>query len=166
MIAVRAPAHLHDIALRGGGRLSRRGADTLDVHEDARNLSTCRVADQLLLQREAGTTCRVHYLCPCERCAEDCAHCADLVLHLEECAADPRQQLCHLLRDLRRRRDGVAREERHACGDSTLGDRLIALHQPCFALAHLTPSSLRISQSRDSASRTVRMRYSPPDGRA
>ena len=162
---MRAPARLHHIALRRRGRLSRRGADALHIYHDARDLRTGGIADQLLFQRETGAARRVHHLCTRERCAEDRPHRADLVLHLEERAADPRQQLCHLLGDLRGRRDRIAREERHTCRNRTLGDRLVALHEPCICLSHLTPSSLRISQNRDSASRTARTRCSPRGGR-
>ena len=166
VVAVRAPTHLHHIALRRRGRLSCRGTDALHIYHDARDLRTRRIADQLLFQREAGAARRVHHLCTRERCAEDCPHRADLVLHLEECAADLRQQLCHLFGNLRGRRDRIAREECHTGSDRALGDRLVALHEPCTRLRHLTPSSLRISQNRDSASRTARTRCSPRGGRA
>ena len=164
MIAVRAPACLHHVALRGRGRLSRRGSDALDVRHHAGDLCTCGIADQLLFQREARAARRVHDLCPCERCAENRTHRPDLILHLEERAADLRQQFCHLLGDLRRGRDGVAREERDPRGNRTLGDRLVALHQPSLAL-HSMPSSPRKSQNRDSASRTAHTQYSPRGAR-
>ena len=164
MIAVRTPACLHHVALRGRGRLSRRGADALDVRHHAGDLRARGVADQLLFQREARAARRVHDLCPCKRCAENRAHRPDFILHLEECAADLRQQLCHLLGDLRRGRDGVAREERDPCGNRTFGDGLVALHQPSLAL-HPTPSSPRKSQNRDSASRTAHTQYSPRGAR-
>ena len=140
MVAVRAPARLHHICLGGRGRLARRGTDALHVDEHAGDLGAGRVADELLLQREARAARRIHRLRACERGAEDGAHARDLVLHLDELAARLRQELRHRLGDLRRRRDRVAREEIHARGDCALGAGLVALHQSC--LAHFAASSI------------------------
>jgi hypothetical protein len=54
VVAVGAPARLHDVALRhlrgqAGGR-----ADALDVHDDARDLAGHGEAEVLLHEREAG----------------------------------------------------------------------------------------------------------------
>ena len=97
MVAMRAPARLHDVGLGRRGRLARRGADALYVDEHARDFGAGRVADELLLQRKAWAARRVHRFRARERGAEDGAHRADFVLHLDELAAMLRQQLGHRL---------------------------------------------------------------------
>ena len=139
MVAVRAPARLHHIGLGGRGRLARRGADALHIDEHAGDLRAGRVADELLLQREARAARRVHRLRARERSAEDGAHARDLVLHLHELAAVLRQELRHCLGNLRRGRDRIAREEIHARGNRALRAGLVALHQS--RLAHFAASS-------------------------
>ena len=143
MVAVRAPARLHDIALRRRSRLARRRADALHIDEHARYLRAGRVADELLLEGKARTARRIHDLAARQRRAEDGAHARNLVLHLDELAAVFRQQACHRLRDLRGRRDRVAGEEVDASRDCTFCAGFIALHQSRFA--HCAASSLTLS---------------------
>ena len=133
MVAVRAPARLHDITLRRRGRLARRRADALHIDEHARDLRAGSIADELLLEGKARAARRIHDLAARQRRAEDGAHARDLIFHLDELAAVLRQQARHRLRDLRGRRDRVAGEEVDASCDCTFCAGLIALHQSRFA---------------------------------
>ena len=145
VLAVGAPARLHDVALAGLGGQPGGGAAAHDVDNDAGDLRHGGVADVLLHEREAGPRGRRERLGAGQRGADDGGDGGDLVLHLDEVAAHRGQAAGEDLGDLGRGRDGVAGEEARAGGDGPLGDRLVALHQsarrahqPCAAAPVVT----------------------------
>ena len=100
VIAVRSPARLLHVHLGGKGRRSGARAAPLHVDDDARHLRHDRVSEILLLEAEARARRRRERLGPRERGADDGAHRGDLVLHLDELAADLRELADEVLGDL------------------------------------------------------------------
>ena len=132
MVTMCAPACLHNIALGRSGRLAGRWAYTLHVDDNDRNLRCCSVADQLLLQGNTRAGGGSQSLLACQRSTQYNAHAGNLVLHLDELAANLRQELCHALGNFCGRGNRIAAEETDTGCQSTLGTCLITLHQSSF----------------------------------
>ena len=128
MVAVSAPASLHEVALGGAGGKTRGGAHALDVHDHHGDLSLGGIADVLLLQGEARAGGGGHGLDAGHGSADGGGGAGDLVLHLEEAAAHLGQLLGGDLSDLGGGRDGVSGEEPHTGGDGAHDAGFVALH--------------------------------------
>src|SRR5512143_2911744 len=129
MISVRAPARLHHIALGGGGWLTGGWAKPLNIDHDARNLRDRGIPDILLHERKARSAGRSHGLQPPDRGADDRRHAGNLILHLDELAADLWKLAGHGFCHLGRRRDWITGVETAARGERSLRNRLVALHE-------------------------------------
>ncbi len=138
MVAMGAPAGLHDIALARGGRLAGRRTYALHIDEHAGDLGTGSIADELLLQGETRAARRIHGLHARQRSAQNRAHTRDLVLHLHELAAHTRQQFRHRLGDFGRRGDRITSKETYSGRDCALSACFVSLHQS--GLAHCAAS--------------------------
>ena len=132
MVAMGSPARLHDVALGGRCRQAGGGAHPLDVDNDAGDFGHAGIADELLLEREAGTAGGGEGFDTGEGCADGGAHTSDFVFHLDELAAEFGQFFSHDFSDFGRGGDGITGEEAHAGGDHAFGAGLVALHQSGF----------------------------------
>ena len=128
MVAVSAPASLHEVALGGAGGKTGGGTHALDVHHHHGDLGLGGVADVLLLQGEARAGGGGHGLDAGHGSADGGGGAGDLVLHLEEAAAHLGQLLSGDLSDLGGGRDGVSGEEPHTGGDGAHDAGFVALH--------------------------------------
>jgi hypothetical protein len=111
MVAVGSPASLHHVTLGRAGGQPSAGAGSHHVDNHARDLGHHRIAKVLLHQRKARTAGRRHRLKPAHRSADHRGDAGDLVLHLDEFAAQLGQLAGHDLGDLRRGRNGVSGKE-------------------------------------------------------
>ena len=145
MVAVRAPARLHHVALRGAGGLAGAGAQPLHVHHHARHFGHGRVANVLLHQRKAGAAGGRHGLQPAHRGADAGGQAGNLVFHLDELAAHLGQLAREHLGDFGGGRDGIARVEAAAGRQRPPADGFVALHQ--FD-SHVATSSTTADRSR------------------
>ena len=87
VLAVRAPAGLHDVALDWLGRQARGGPAAHDVDDHAGDLRHGGEADHLLHEAEARAAGSGERLGPGQRGAAHGGDAGDLVLHLDERAA-------------------------------------------------------------------------------
>ncbi len=113
VVAVGAPAGLHHVALRRRGRPAGGRPRPHDVHDQERRFHHDGVTDGLLHQREARTRGRGHGQLPRQRPPYARADGADLVLHLQEHAADLGQFDGHGFHDLGGGSDGISGKKAH-----------------------------------------------------
>ncbi len=111
VVTVGAPLGLHDVRLAGAGRHAGRRAATHNVNDDAGSLGDAGIADQFLLEGDAGTRGRGQRLGTGQRCADDRSHGSDFVFHLNELPSNLRKFDRHNLGNFRGGGDGVTTEE-------------------------------------------------------
>ena len=135
MIPVGAPASLHIVSLGRRGGQSGGGTAALYIHNYAGNFGKARIADILLLQREAGTGCGGHRLDSGGRSADHGRHAGNLVLHLNEMSVVKGQLQRRLLGNFRGRGNRISCKKTHSGGKCALNYRFISLKQ--HTLSHL-----------------------------
>ena len=128
LVAVAAPADLHDVRLGRPGRQPRAGACALHVDNHAGHLAHDGKPQVLLHQRKPRAACGRERLRPGQRGADHGGDRCDLVFHLDVDAAQLRQLSRTLFGDFGGRRDRVAGVEPGAGVDRPFRDGLIALH--------------------------------------
>ena len=129
MVAVRAPAGLVNVALAHvGGNAGGRSA-ALHVGDHAGDLGHDGVPQSLLHQRKPRAARGRHGLAAGQRGADDGAQRGDLVLHLDELAADLRQAVGQEFGDFGRGGDRVARKKIEPRVQGSLHAGFVALNE-------------------------------------
>ncbi len=129
VVAVRTPARLHHVLLRGERRQTGGGTAALHVGEHHRRLHHAGEPDGFHHQREAGAGGDGHHLLAAPDRADIGGDRRDLVFHLDEEAANFRAALGEALRRLGRRRDRIAGEEAATGGKRSFGERMVPIHE-------------------------------------
>ena len=129
VIAVGPPAGLHHIPLGGHGGKPRAGPAPHHVHDDAGRFGHAGIAEVLLHQRKAGPAGGRHGLHAGQRCADDGPHAGNLILHLDEAAAQGRELEGHVLGDLGGGGDGIAGKESASRGQRPFGKGFVSLEK-------------------------------------
>ena len=88
IVAMAAPARLHQVGLRRPGRHAGGRAAAHDIDDDARDFGASGVAEIFLLERKSRTAGRGHGFDAAHRGADHGRHRCDFVFHLHEYAAD------------------------------------------------------------------------------
>ena len=88
IVAMAAPARLHQVGLRRPGRHAGGRAAAHDIDDDARDLGAGGVAEIFLLERKSRTAGRGHGFDAAHRSADHRRHRGDFVFHLHEHAID------------------------------------------------------------------------------
>ena len=127
VVAVGAPAGLHNLALGRGGGLAGSRAHTLYVHDYAGDFGDAGQAQHFLLQGEAGATGSGHSLFASHGSANNGAEACDFVLGLHKFAANLGQTQCQLFSNFSRRGDRITTVEFYAGSNRTLNNCLVTL---------------------------------------
>ena len=132
-VAVKPADGERKVALLAFRRNAGRGAAAHHVDDDDRDLGADRETDAFGHQREARSRGRREGGHAAVRRADDHVDGGELVLGLQQRAADLRERGRHPFEQLGRRRDRVGGDEAHAAADRAQPRRLVAGDEPALA---------------------------------